>query len=377
MPTLRDALEAALAEGPDDRAAHAAYADHLAEQGDPRGELIQVQLALEGEGLPAAERERLQKREKELLDAHQSVWLGDLAPFILDRKGVSEWRQKYGQYDVLRFARGWIDALTIFELTKDLATAFRVCPLLRLLRELTVEEVAYDDGEPVSPHLLLDPERLRHVRHFRLGPPSNCHMEGKDAVSFVRLMPKVEELYLYAHRTPTDQLFALPMPTLRVLHVSHVYDYPLSILAQNASLRNLRVLSLWPHGLEPRHDHAYISAQEFHHLVESPFLTSLTHLEVYLSDLGDDGCAALVSSGKLKHMKVLDLSRGRITDAGARLLAACPDLKNLERLDLSQNALSADGVAALRATGVNLAADHQLSAASVEDNEHLFEGDPE
>src|SRR5262249_5265412 len=41
------ALEEALAEDPDDRAAHAAYADHLAERGNPRGELIQVQLALE------------------------------------------------------------------------------------------------------------------------------------------------------------------------------------------------------------------------------------------------------------------------------------------------------------------------------------------
>jgi uncharacterized protein (TIGR02996 family) len=32
MPTLRDALEAALVESPDDVAAHAAYADHLADQ---------------------------------------------------------------------------------------------------------------------------------------------------------------------------------------------------------------------------------------------------------------------------------------------------------------------------------------------------------
>src|SRR5215510_1694290 len=37
-------LEAALVENPDDLAAHSAYADYLAEQGDPRGELIQLQL---------------------------------------------------------------------------------------------------------------------------------------------------------------------------------------------------------------------------------------------------------------------------------------------------------------------------------------------
>jgi uncharacterized protein (TIGR02996 family) len=44
---LREALEAALVENPDDLAAHRAYADHLMELGDPRGEFIQVQLALE------------------------------------------------------------------------------------------------------------------------------------------------------------------------------------------------------------------------------------------------------------------------------------------------------------------------------------------
>ena len=65
MSALRQALEKALVEDPDDRAAHAAYADHLAEQGDPRGELIQVQLALEDEQVTGAQRRRLLKREAE------------------------------------------------------------------------------------------------------------------------------------------------------------------------------------------------------------------------------------------------------------------------------------------------------------------------
>jgi uncharacterized protein (TIGR02996 family) len=375
---LSGALEQALADNPDDLAAHAAYADHLNERGDPRGELIQVQLALEDESKPAAERQRLQAREKQLLDAHQRQWLGGLARYFLDMPDLSDWQKQHGLYNRLRFARGWIDALHIYQLSKGLAKAFRVSPLLRLLRELTVESTYDEDAdEDVLPRLLLDPERLRNVRHFRLGPlpPESCHIGGEDAVNFVRLMPRLEELYLYTHRTPTDQLFAQPMPTLRVLHVYHIYAYPLHILAQNATLRNLQVLSLWPHGLDG--DHAYISAEEFRHLVASPHLKGLTHLEVHLSDLGDDGCAALVRSGKLKQLKVLDLSRGRITDAGARLLAACPDLKKLERLDLSQNALTAAGVAALQAAGVNLVAGNQYTAAQIQGLEYLYEGDPE
>ena len=65
---LWSALEDSLAEDPDDLATHMAYADLLAEQGDPRGEFIQTQLALEDPGRSPEERKRLQQRERELLD---------------------------------------------------------------------------------------------------------------------------------------------------------------------------------------------------------------------------------------------------------------------------------------------------------------------
>ena len=73
MSDLRAALEAALAEDFDDLAAHAAYADLLTEMGDPRGELIQVQLALEDVGCIGAGRAELERREEELLGAHEGL----------------------------------------------------------------------------------------------------------------------------------------------------------------------------------------------------------------------------------------------------------------------------------------------------------------
>src|SRR5579871_5802801 len=45
-PTLGQELEAAILDEPDDRSRYAALADWLIEQGDSRGEFIQVQLAL-------------------------------------------------------------------------------------------------------------------------------------------------------------------------------------------------------------------------------------------------------------------------------------------------------------------------------------------
>ncbi len=51
---MREAFEQAIREGPDDLASHAACADWLQEQGDPRGEFIRVQLALEDGGRPTS-----------------------------------------------------------------------------------------------------------------------------------------------------------------------------------------------------------------------------------------------------------------------------------------------------------------------------------
>src|SRR5260370_431792 len=72
---LQQSLEQALAENPDDLAAHSAYADYLMEQGDPRGELIQLQLALEDPKRPAPERKKLQQREAAALKKHRGLLL--------------------------------------------------------------------------------------------------------------------------------------------------------------------------------------------------------------------------------------------------------------------------------------------------------------
>ena len=64
---------------PDDDAPRLIFADWLDEHGDPRGELIRVQCALDR--LPAgdARRDALLRRERDLLLAHAQAWLGPLA----------------------------------------------------------------------------------------------------------------------------------------------------------------------------------------------------------------------------------------------------------------------------------------------------------
>jgi uncharacterized protein (TIGR02996 family) len=379
---LRQAMEQSLAANPDDLATHMAYADHLVELGDPRGEFIQVQLALEDPRRSAEERRTLQAREQELLGRHQREWIGEAAELLLAQpeSPVDAFNRLFGLelYRAggfkFRFARGWLDALVLPQFSPALAEALGRSPTIRLLRQLSIEEADYDHNgqEALARWPCLD-----CVRSFQIGPSGNCHITGDGLLPVVAGMKRIEELYLYAHLAPTAEIFALPMPNLRKLHVYHIYEYPLDVLGNNPTLGNLVELSCWPHGLEPGDDRAYIQPGPFRELCFSPHLKSLTHLELYLTDLGDEGVRAIVESGLLKRLRVLDLWSGRITDEGARLLASSPDIRHLQRLRLSQNALTEAGVEALRATGVSLEADRQLAAGSFEENAHLWEGDME
>ena len=79
--SLTDDLYAAVYATPFDDAPRSVLADHLQELGDPRGELIALQLARADADPPS-------DRETELLDAHRRAWLGRLAKFLR----VARWR---------------------------------------------------------------------------------------------------------------------------------------------------------------------------------------------------------------------------------------------------------------------------------------------
>ena len=118
MRTTREVLEAALAAEPESVALHSAYADLLIEEGDPRGEYIRLELALEDEVLTEGERKELKRRAEEILLVHERGWLG---PILKVDVKVS-------------WIRGWIDALDVSRVREsDLAKIIR-CPTLRLLR---------------------------------------------------------------------------------------------------------------------------------------------------------------------------------------------------------------------------------------------------
>lgn len=397
----REAFEAAIRDNPDDLATHMAYADWLSDQGDPRGEFIQVQLALEDPKVPAAERKSLQKKEQALFKKHGREWLGELAGWVLDRKKRGDSPPCKCEY---RFVRGWLDTLEADNFTVDFCRTLARAPQTRLLRRLVLEEEAFEaEGEferlfddiPedqdcfVALYPLLRSRYLGNIRVFQLGEQVadhvdggsfNCHTEGEAAVGLVKLMPKLEELYLLAHNVDANQLFGLKtLHNLRVLQLYHNNSYPLAKLAKNPSLGKLTHLLCHPHAME---EEPCIRLPAVRALVHATNLPSLTLLRLRLSDMGDKGAAEIVHSGILKRLKVLDLRHGCIGDEGARLFAECPDTRNLELLDLDRNCLTRAGIRALKDAGLRFSAKRQWEREEDEESEfggpeYLFEGDIE
>jgi uncharacterized protein (TIGR02996 family) len=389
-PALRQALESALVEKPDDLAAHSAYADFLTEQGDPRGEFIQTQLALERPDLPADERRRLRQRERKLLAAHARTWLGGLAEEVLGPPDdpVEDSEDAPCSY---RFARGWLERIVLRrDYSIDLPEALAQAPEVRLLRELVLEydEHSWRGGgrSLAATEVLARSPFLTNIRVFRLGEEVEDDWEefhgtqSEHVVDLVAALPCLEELHLLVNSYDPARLFELPNLThLRVLRLYHLEGrHPLEKLAANPALANLTHLLIHPHGQEvedepPRSflDLAGVRA------LRSPHLGNLTHLRLRLSDLGDEGIREIIASGILKRLKVLDLRHGCVTDAGARLLADCPDVRRLERLDLDRNGLTRAGVRLLKGLGISVRANDQQTPDELEERVFFTEGDVE
>jgi uncharacterized protein (TIGR02996 family) len=402
-----DAFVSALQKNPHDLAGWCAFADLLAEKGDPRGEFMQTQIALEDEGRPKKERDALKKKEAALLKAHEKEWVGDWAELVeapTDTEGRGQINHTGGKK--YEFRRGVVAVANFGQPTVAASRAFVKSPQTKFVRELFVgDNGSYEeefepgpdvpedaDEDQAALHALLRWPFMKYIRRFQFGWISDevydnfcnfqCHLSGDRVYDFVKQMPDVEEVLIFAHfHEEVNKLAALPMPNLRVLQLYHGWNYPLDKLAKNASLTNLTHLLCHPHALEGGDD-PYIRLAGLRAVCRSPHLRSLTHLRLRLTDFGDAGVREIIDSGVLKRLKMLDLRHGCITDEGAKLLAACPDLKNLERLDLSRNGLTEAGKNALLATKVPVSLEHQH--AEVGDQEaygdtprYLFEGDYE
>lgn len=159
-------LLAAIYDAPDDRALRQVYADALLEAGDPRGELIAIQCA--GPRADAAAR----RRERALLAAHGTAWLGAIAP-VVRRRGaafrggflaVAREHRRLGRADLggeggeLLAAREWrtVEEIDLSE-RGELAVAFlrRPLPVLRRVWGVQLADVSRALARVTAPWVTL------------------------------------------------------------------------------------------------------------------------------------------------------------------------------------------------------------------------------
>jgi uncharacterized protein (TIGR02996 family) len=370
---VRDTLEAAIRDDPEDLAAHLALADHLQVQGDPRGEFIAVQLALEDPKRSAAQRKKLQRQEGELFRAHGQEWLGPTLNAALGWTAALSPNERR-----TTFRRGWLWALTLEGNDDEYALVFQAltaAPEARFVYDLRIDRE--QDSVPLK--VLARAAFAPFLRRLTVGEgESYTHTGGAGAPALVSDLPRLEALTLYAHLGQDDaaRLFAAPMPALRELEVCCTWHYPLDVLAKNRTLTRLRRVYFFPH-MQEHGDAAYLNAARLRALGASKHLTELADLTFKMWDGGDAAADALVETGVLFRLERLDLSMGNLTDAGAqtmaRALASRPH--RLRSLDLSNNAVTPAGLKALRTAGVKV--DCTFSHPPDSDDSLAYEGDVE
>ncbi|MGL6073086.1 MAG: TIGR02996 domain-containing protein [Fimbriiglobus sp.] len=372
--TEQEAFERTLILHAEDKLAWGAYSDFLTERGDPRGEFMAIQLALEDENLDREQRTALKYREKVLQRKHHTEWLGKLAKFVTTSKPVK------GEDEPMpveaRFQRGWVSELRINDLSVELALAIKNNPHLRFLQKLRIETQRYESprnelddeyGYPVtletrnldrhnpSMELLTQATWLESLRKLHLGSAyitgdarfedDGDHGEfGTFAHKLIAQMPHVERLILMTGGVQLSEIVDLPMPNLRFFQADHLDDYPLDRLAQNPSITKLTHLLCRSRAVDydftdrigPPATH--IRLEHLRAICDAKW-PDLKFLRLRITDFGDQGVFEILRSGILKRLKDLDLDYGCISDRGAEMLANSPDLKNLETLSLIGNAI--------------------------------------
>lgn len=332
--TTRAELEAAILADPDAREVYAVYADWLLEHGEPDGELVAVQLALEDAPREAA----LLARERELLPAREEQ-LGGLYSYAV--KGSlcrPVWR------------RGLLYAITMDAdaYSTDNAFIYRelvAAPIARFLRELSVTPATAIGGR----HTPDDAAIVDAIA--ALGVPAALRRLAFDPLDFQLSWTRLTDLSpIYPHLARLEELAIqagdvtlgrIDLPSLRSLEIvtgglrRHVLE---SISA--ASWPRLERLVLY---LGTERYGGDCTLADLAAILDGAVLPAgLRTLGLCNCELAGELAASLARSRILPRLAHLDLSHGTLDDAGARAILDHADaFRHLATLDLRNNYLTA------------------------------------
>lgn len=355
-------LCADLVESPEDVPRYQVLSDFLSERGDPRGELMSIQLKLE----ETPDDDVLRRRERALLDEHAASWVGSLDGEML-HFGVGQGpspsqTRKYPHEDLaFQWARGFVSSVRIgppldehaaseidFPSTIRTLLARDVC---RLLRYLVIGGFDYDDyptswedcvaalAESAVPPTLtcleIDRGGFWDISSTELGDLS---------VAYPKL-GKLEDLRISLGQM---DLGVMSLPSLRSLEIMTgglTSENVKSITDASWPLLERLVLYIGETGNEYG---CTVELDDLAPLFAGHGFEHVTHLGLANSSLADQIAAALVRSAILPRLQTLDLSQGALGDHGARVLIDnAAAFAHLSTLDLTHSYISPEVVAEL------------------------------
>jgi uncharacterized protein (TIGR02996 family) len=344
-------LERTILADPDNEEAYQVYADWLQGEGDPRGELAALQVAL-----ARGENEQLRARERALIQANREELLGDLPDVAPDEDPAPV---------KLTWHAGWLRsarlAATEEHALPALYRSLLECASARFLSELTLGVgVLYDENNyeltneaaalGVPPAL-----RMLYFADFSQEESEISWSHLGDVGVWLRGARGLRELTL---RGGSMQLGPIDLPELRRF----------SVITGGFTAENIRDVTQarWPKlerlSLYFGDDNYGASGgvEDLRPILEGRGLPALRELGLCNSQFADELAGVLGKSPVLRQLRVLDLSLGTLSDDGARaLLASAPAFAHLERLDLSQNFLSDEMVAAVGKLCADVRAEEQ------------------
>ena len=353
---------------PDDDGPRLIFADWLDERGNPRGEFIRIQCALDR--LPADDPRRpdLTDREAMHLARFHAAWsepVRGIAGWAEFRRGFIETVNIEARQFLLHAAALFrlapirhvrfldvgstlrrltesaflarLSAITIFaqHLNEDLTKALTESPHLGAVRHLNVGRNRV--GDRGAERLAASP-RFRTLTHLDLSHNA-IGDTGVRAIAYSTNLAGLESLELRRNelsRAGLATLLASPVLT-RMGYLglgSNSVGAPLELTPQAGSSVSLKELDLSENGM---------TADSTRRLTESPGLAALARLDLQNNEVGNEGASALADWSGAAALRVLHLADNRIGDEGARALAHSTYLHNLTELDLSDNPIHDPG----------------------------------
>jgi uncharacterized protein (TIGR02996 family) len=329
-PPREPRLEAAMFDAPDDPGPALVYADWLQAAGNPWGELIAVQHALE------------QGKTNKTLKAREKALLKDL-PLPAKDLGTVTWKRGCLETVHLFNERDWMDdgydVLAVVRPLFDL-------PMCGGLRELRTGVIRWEGNATDVPAVLAEAATrpfAKRLRRLVLGDIADSVDMDHHVIGDVRLLskqfPNLEALTLHSGAstwsgTHNFEFGPLDLPRLRRLCV------------ETCAMSKKRLAQ-----------------------VLTSALPALTELELWFGAPDRDGTARLkdlaplLSGTVLPRVTSLGLKNLEFSDALATALGASKLAARLERLDLSMGTLGGEGVTALCKTATSFTSLRELNVS--------------